>query len=313
MVTAIGSKTASPLPPAASPGQNATPSPPGQPPLKDKMPGKPDALGLSLKNAVGPLSGNGPKPGEGDAKTGDAKAGDAKAGDSKDPVIQVWKSKYEEAQKRADEAKDPALKAHAEAEAKQIKLTLDAMEGKAPGGAENGGAPGPDGAPGGANPGPAGAPGEGGNSKKIEEFMPLIEAAAEKAGVPPEMLGGMLWQESRGKIDAGSVNGGNGLTDTGLMQVNPGKFAELQENHPDLRGKNLADPETNIQAAAYFLAELKEKFGTWELALRGYNSGENGVDVNDPHATPAKTGDKTYIPKVMNFAKAIAQGEELPP
>lgn len=264
------------------------------------MPEKPDALANSLKNAVGPLPGNGPKPGEGNAKAGD-------------PVAQVWKSKYEEAQKRADDAKDPALKAHAEAEAKQIKLTLDAMEGKTPGGANNGAAPDPDGAPpGGANPTAPGAPGEG-NSKKIEEFMPMIESAAEKAGVPPEMLGGMLWQESRGAINAGSVNGGNGLTDTGLMQVNPNKFAELQENHPDLQGKNLADPETNILAAAYFLAEMKEKFGTWELALRGYNSGENGVDVNNPDATPAGTGDKTYIPKVMNFAQSIAKGEELPP
>lgn len=123
----------------------------------------------------------------------------------------------------------------------------------------------------------------------------------------------MLWQESRGVINTGSVNGGNGLTDTGLMQVNPNKFAELQEDYPDLQGKNLADPETSIQAAACFLAELKEKFGTWELALRGYNSGENGVDVNNPSATPAGTGDPTYIPKVMNFAKAITMGEELPP
>lgn len=300
MVTAIGSKTGSP--PAAAPKPPEKPSAPGVPPLKDTMPEKPDALAKSLKDTVGPLPGNDQKP----------KEGDAKGGDSKDPVLQVWKSKYEDAQKRAAEAKDPALKAHAEAEAKQIKLTLDAMEGKAPGGPDSGGAPGQDAAPGGTDPAAGGAPGEGG-SKKIDEFMPMIEAAAEKAGVPADILAGMLWQESRGKIDAGSVNGGNGLNDTGLMQVNPNKFAELQEDHPDLRGKNLADPETNIQAAAYFLAELKEKFGTWELALRGYNSGENGVDVNNSAATPAGTGDPTYIPKVMNFAKAITMGEELPP
>ncbi|WP_420475861.1 lytic transglycosylase domain-containing protein [Noviherbaspirillum sp. ST9] len=277
--------------------------------MKDKLPEKPDALANSLKGAFGRAPGTGEKPGEGNAKPKDAKSGEAK-----DPVAQVWKSKYEEAMKRATEAKDPALKAHAEAEAKQIKLTLDAMEGKAPGGAESGGAPGQaPGAPGAADPGAAGASGEGGpTSKKIDEFMPLIEAAAEKAGVPADILGGMLWQESRGKIDAGSVNGGNGLNDTGLMQVNPNKFAELQAKYPDLQGKNLSDPETNIQAAAYFLAELKDKFGTWELALRGYNSGENGVDVNNPDATPAGTGDQTYIPKVLHFAQSISNGEPLP-
>lgn len=300
MVTAIGSKTGSP--PAAGPKPPESPSAPGMPPLKVTMPEKPDALAKSLKDTVGPLPGNGQKP----------KDGDGKAGDSKDPIVQAWRSKYEEAQKRADEAKDPALKAHAEAEAKQIKLTLDVMEGKSPGAPESGGAPGQDAAPGGTEPSAAGAPGEGG-SKKIDEFMPMIEAAAEKTGVPADVLAGMLWQESRGKINAGSTNGGNGLNDTGLMQVNPNKFAELQEDHPELRGKNLSDPETNILAAAYFMSELKEKFGTWELALRGYNSGENGVDVNNPDATPAGTGDKTYIPKVLNFAAMMTKGEELPP
>lgn len=150
MVTAIGPKTGSP--PAASPKPPEKPSAPGVPPLKDTMPEKPGALAKSLKDTVGPLPGNDQKP----------KGGDAKGGDSKDPVAQVWKSKYEEAQKKAAEAKDPALKAHAEAETKQIKLTLDAMEGKAPGGPDSGG-----------------APGEGG-SKKIDGFMPMKSKQPQK-------------------------------------------------------------------------------------------------------------------------------------
>ncbi|OWW20347.1 hypothetical protein AYR66_13470 [Noviherbaspirillum denitrificans] len=264
--------------------------------MKDSLPGKPAPLASALKDSVGPLPGQDKQAPGGDKP--------------KDPVQGVWQEKYQEAQKRANDAKDPALKAHAEAEAKQIKLTLDAMQGKQPGTGQEGGAPGADGAPGET---PPGAPGEGGpTSKAIEEFKPMIEKAAEKAGVPADILAGMLWQESRGNIQAGSVNGGNGLTDQGLMQVNPNKFAELQQTYPELQGKNLSDPETNIQAAAYFLKELKDKFGTWELALRGYNSGENGVDVNNPNATPAGTGDKTYIPKVLHFAQMVQNGEDLP-
>ncbi|MGH8808414.1 MAG: transglycosylase SLT domain-containing protein [Noviherbaspirillum sp.] len=98
----------------------------------------------------------------------------------------------------------------------------------------------------------------------------------------------------------------------GLMQINPNTFKELQEKHPELQGKDLSDPYTNILAAGYFMADLKDKFGSWELALRAYNSGENGVDRNNPNATPAGTGDPTYIPKVMEFADTIKQGGELP-
>lgn len=292
MIAPVGPKPKSPSPASPPSAPSATPpTKPGAPSLKDSMPGKPDALGKAVKGSVGPLPGQDKKP-EGDT--------------AKDPVQKVWQEKYQEAEKRANEAKDPALKAHAEAEAKQIKLTLDAMGGKPPAGGQASGAPA-------AGDASSGIPGEGGpTSKKIEEFMPMVEKAAEKAGVPTDMLAGMLWQESRGKIDAGSINGGNGLTDEGLMQVNPNKFAELQDTYPELRGKNLSDPETNIQAAAYFLKEMKEKFGTWELALRGYNSGENGVDVNNSSATPAGTGDKTYIPKVMHFAMKVRNGEDLP-
>ncbi|MDC0708677.1 transglycosylase SLT domain-containing protein [Stigmatella sp. ncwal1] len=142
----------------------------------------------------------------------------------------------------------------------------------------------------------------------LNQYKGAIESAASKAGVPASMLAGQIWQESRGNLGASSTNGGNGLTDTGLMQINPNTFAELQSKHPELQGKNLADPETNILAGAFYMKDMKEQFGSWDLALRAYNSGPNGVDRSNPNAIPAGTGDATYVQKVQKFSEIIATG-----
>lgn len=148
----------------------------------------------------------------------------------------------------------------------------------------------------------------GGFPAALSKYKGAIESAAAKAGVPASMLAAQIWQESRGDLGAATTNGGNGLTDTGLMQVNPNTFQELQSKHPELQGKNLADPETNILAGAFYMKDMKEQFGSWDLALRAYNSGPNGVDRSNPNAIPAGTGDATYVEKVQKFAEIIATG-----
>ncbi|WP_223643488.1 lytic transglycosylase domain-containing protein [Corallococcus sp. EGB] len=160
------------------------------------------------------------------------------------------------------------------------------------------------------------SPSQGGGTKLggnlppgLEKFRGAIESASAKTGMPAEMLAAQIWQESRGNLDAVTTNGGNGLTDTGLMQVNPNTFQELQAKHPELQGKNLSDPETNILAGAYYMKDMKAQFGSDELALRAYNSGPNGVDRNNPDAIPAGTGDATYVQKVKSFMNTLATGQ----
>ncbi|WNG34929.1 lytic transglycosylase domain-containing protein [Archangium violaceum] len=142
----------------------------------------------------------------------------------------------------------------------------------------------------------------------LNQYKNAIESAAAKAGVPASMLAAQIWQESRGNLAAVTINGGNGLTDTGLMQVNPNTYQELQAKHPELQGKNLADPETNILAGAFYMKDMKTQFGNWDLALRAYNSGPNGVDRSNPDAIPAGTGDATYVQKVKKFWDTISTG-----
>jgi hypothetical protein len=144
--------------------------------------------------------------------------------------------------------------------------------------------------------------------KELEPYRGAIESASAKTGVPANMLAGQIWQESRGNLAAVSTNGGNGLTDTGLMQVNPNTYGELQSKYPELQGKDLSTPENNILAGAYYMKDMKEQFGDWKTALRAYNSGPNGVDKSNLNALPAGTGDATYVDKVSNFWSTIESG-----
>jgi len=163
---------------------------------------------------------------------------------------------------------------------------------------------------------PAGAGGTTLAGNIPEALLPLkdwIEAASRATGVPANLIAAMVWQESRGAIHAVSLNSGNGLTDVGLLQINPNTYAtKIKAVHPELG--DARDPANNIQAGAWYMLELKERFGTWPLALRAYNSGENGVDTNNPDAIPAGTGDATYVVKVMKFWATLDEGKgQLPP
>ncbi|WP_133648128.1 lytic transglycosylase domain-containing protein [Paraburkholderia flava] len=120
------------------------------------------------------------------------------------------------------------------------------------------------------------------------KYSTQIAAASQATGVPPGILAGQIWQESKG---IASTPGG------GLMQLGPNEFQQYG-------GGNISDPGDNIMAGAKYMKALSTQFGgNMGAALRAYNSGPNGVDVNNLNSTPAGTGDPTYITKVMQAAQ----------
>lgn len=145
----------------------------------------------------------------------------------------------------------------------------------------------------------------------LETYREDILDAANKSGVPPNVLAAQIYQESRGKINAGSTNQATGLTDAGLMQVDPATFEALRKEHLDL-GPNLGDPATNILAGAYYDEDMYKQFGSIPLMLRAYNSGPNGVDKGNANAIPAGVGDPNYVKLVMQYADDIQSGNPLP-
>ncbi|MDN7741872.1 lytic transglycosylase domain-containing protein [Burkholderia gladioli] len=121
-------------------------------------------------------------------------------------------------------------------------------------------------------------------SKYKDEIM----SASQSTGVPPGIIAGQIWQESKG---IANTPGG------GLMQLGPNEFQQYG-------GGDISNPADNIRAGANYMKDLANQFGgNMGAALRAYNSGPNGVDLGNLNATPAGTGDPTYVQKVMQAAQ----------
>ncbi len=155
-------------------------------------------------------------------------------------------------------------------------------------------APGPQGASGSAKPGGAAPAGAGANGdvtpqQVYDKYKTEIDNASAQTGVPKEILAAAIWQESRGNPNA---PGG------GLLQLGDNEFSKYG-------GGDINNPADNILAGAKYLKDMYGQFGSWDLALRAYNSGPNGVDPNNPDATPAGTGDPTYVEKVLEAAAEL--------
>ena len=98
---------------------------------------------------------------------------------------------------------------------------------------------------------------------------------SRKYSLDPMLVLAVIKVESEFQSGAVSVYGARGL-----MQLLPYVAHSLAEDS-DLDGwegeKSLHDPVTNIKLGAYYLGQLKEKFGDLKLALTAYNRGPTWV------------------------------------
>jgi soluble lytic murein transglycosylase-like protein len=119
---------------------------------------------------------------------------------------------------------------------------------------------------------------------RVEE---LIAGAATQEGVKPELIRGVMAQESGFKPCAVSVSGAQGL-----MQLMPGTAGDLGVKDP-------FDPQQNVAAGTRFLKQLLERYnGDVSLALSAYNAGPTTVD---------KAGGVPSIAETQNYVKDIVK------
>jgi len=143
---------------------------------------------------------------------------------------------------------------------------------------------------------------------QLEPYRNDIMDASNATGVPPSLLAGQIWAESRGQLGQDTTNV-NGKTDAGLMQINADTFASLKKDNPDLLGNaDVNNAHDNIMAGALYMRDQKAAFGDWGSALRAFNSGPDKVSKGDPSNTGG-VGDPNYVNNVMNFAKTIESGQ----
>jgi len=99
-------------------------------------------------------------------------------------------------------------------------------------------------------------------------FHEQVIAAATMHGVDSALVHAVIAAESNYRTNAVSPKGA-----IGLMQIMP----ETGERY-GVRRSTLVKPDANIGTGTRYLAELLEMFeGNLELALAGYNAGENAV------------------------------------
>jgi soluble lytic murein transglycosylase-like protein len=126
------------------------------------------------------------------------------------------------------------------------------------------------------------------NLHKIN-LEPIIEKAARKYEVDPDLIRSVIKAESNFNRQATSPKGA-----MGLMQLMP-------ETARDLGVKNAYDPEENIMAGTSYLKTLLDRYnGKVELALAAYNWGMGNVEKNH-NRLPAET--LSYIDSVNSYLK----------
>ncbi|GIZ52073.1 transglycosylase SLT domain-containing protein [Noviherbaspirillum aridicola] len=142
-----------------------------------------------------------------------------------------------------------------------------------------------------------------------------IDDAAYISGIDPNLIGGQVWAESRGRPNTVTTNI-DGTSDVGLMQISqerwlndivPNLTPEQRQRIKERTGKdatelNMNDPEENLIGGALELQNWIRQKGSVEEALRFYVSG--GVPG---------VGSPTYVSDVLNFQSILSRGGSLPP
>jgi Transglycosylase SLT domain/Domain of unknown function (DUF4124) len=129
-------------------------------------------------------------------------------------------------------------------------------------------------------------------SVNIEKLVPIIDNAARAHGLDPRLIHAVIRAES-GYNDRALSNKGA----MGLMQLIPATAERMGV-------KNVYDPVENIFGGARYLSMLLKMFnGDVELALAGYNAGENAV-IRHGYKIPPFAETQAYVPKVISFFKS---------
>ncbi|MCM2316710.1 MAG: lytic transglycosylase domain-containing protein, partial [Thermoanaerobaculia bacterium] len=102
----------------------------------------------------------------------------------------------------------------------------------------------------------------------------LLERASKSRGLDPDLVMGLVLQESSGDASAGSRAGA-----VGLMQLMPATAAEVSRKAGiSFREERLTDAELNVELGTRYLRELLGIMkGDEVLALAGYNAGIGNV------------------------------------
>jgi hypothetical protein len=130
----------------------------------------------------------------------------------------------------------------------------------------------------------------------VEKYASLIATVAREQNQDPALLKSVIAVESAFEPNAVSSKGA-----IGLMQVMP-ETAERYGLAPDRKQsveQKLRDPGINLRIGAHYLKDLRDAFGSLNLALAAYNAGENSVRRFNNQIPP--------FPETVSYVKVVQQ------
>lgn len=105
-----------------------------------------------------------------------------------------------------------------------------------------------------------------------QNYQDLIDKYAPQYGIPPDIAGRMVKQESGFNPSAVSNKGA-----TGLLQIMP-DTAQEEAGLQNMSGYDLKNPEDSTKLGFGFLSRMYKRYGDWAKALAAYNAGPGAVD-----------------------------------
>jgi soluble lytic murein transglycosylase-like protein len=126
------------------------------------------------------------------------------------------------------------------------------------------------------------------SGKYSGSFAEIINKAADKYGLDPDLVSSVIKAESNFNPQAVSSSGAQGL-----MQLMPGTAAGLGVT-------DSFDPVQNIEGGTKYLSKMLNRFGgDVKLALAAYNAGPGAVDKYD--GIPPYQETQAYVQRVIGY------------
>jgi soluble lytic murein transglycosylase len=123
--------------------------------------------------------------------------------------------------------------------------------------------------------------------RRARAYDPLVTRVGLEVGVPPALVKAVIHAESAFDPRAVSHKGA-----MGLMQLMPATARSL----------GVADPfaaEQNIAGGTRYLRALRERFGSWTIALAAYNAGPEAV--TKAGGIPPYRETQKYVRRVLTY------------